>query len=125
MKEFSDGSPISIHLCGNATHHFKFLKDNLNVYSFDTGFPVDFEKIRRKLGPDVQISGGPTIMLVKDGPLEAIAEEVKRICQSGIMEGGRFVLIAANNLAPGTPIENIETLYEAGKTYGVYKENQA
>ena len=36
------------------------------------------------------------------------------------MEGGRFILIAANNLAPCTPIENTEVLYEAGKIYGVY-----
>lgn len=118
--EFSDGGPTSIHLCGNATHHFKFLKDNLNVHSFDTGFPVDFRKIRQELGPEVQISGGPTVMLVKDGSAEAIEKEVKRICGSGIMEGGRFVLIAANNLAPCTPVENIEALYKAGKMYGVY-----
>lgn len=124
VEEFSDGSPVSIHLCGNATHQFKFLKDNLNIYSFDTGFPVDFEKMRRELGPEVQISGGPTAMLLKDGSAEVIREEVKRICESGIMEGGRFILIAANNLAPCTPIENIEAMYNAGKTYGVYKENQ-
>ena len=120
VEEFSDGGPISIHLCGDATHHFKFLKENLKVYSFDTGFPVDFSKVRQELGPDVQIGGGPTVMLLKDGSPETIREEVKRICTSGIMEGGRFILIAANNLAPCTPIENIEALYEAGKEFGRY-----
>lgn len=120
FDEFSDGSPASIHLCGDATRHFKFLRDHLNVQSFDTGFPVDFGKMRQELGPNVQINGGPTIMLLKDGKPEQIRKEVKRICESGIMEGGRFVLREANNLAPCTPIENIEAMYAAGKLYGRY-----
>ncbi|MDP2989202.1 MAG: uroporphyrinogen decarboxylase family protein [Kiritimatiellota bacterium] len=120
VEEFSDGSPVSIHLCGDATRHFKFLRDRLNVQTFDTGFPVDFAWLRQELGPDVQINGGPTIMLLKDGKPEQIRKEVKRICASGIMKGGRFVLREANNMAPCTPIENVEAMYAAGKEYGRY-----
>jgi len=36
------------------------------------------------------------------------------------MDGGRFVLREGNNLAPCTPLENIEAMYEAGKLYGRY-----
>ena len=117
---FSDGSGGGIHLCGDATHHFKLLADTFNVKSFDTGFPVDHGALRRELGPDIGISGGPTIMVIKDGPPEAIVAETKRICESGVMEGRKFTLIAANNLAPCTPIENIVTFYEAGKRFGKY-----
>lgn len=120
VEEFSDGSPIGIHLCGDATRHFKFLKDNLNVRSFDTGFPVDFGKLRRELGPEVQIQGGPTIMLLKDGTPQEVRQDVKRICESGIMEGGKFVLREGNNMAPCTPVENVAAMYEAGKEYGRY-----
>ncbi|MPN50899.1 hypothetical protein SDC9_198539 [bioreactor metagenome] len=119
--EFSDGRGINIHLCGNATHHFPYLKEEFHAKSFDTGFPVDHGRLRRELGPEVQISGGPTIMLVKEGPPEEIDAEVRRICESGVMDGGKFILIAANNLAPCTPVEHIEALYEAGKKYGVIK----
>ncbi len=119
--EFSDGSGISIHLCGNATHHFPYLKEEFHAKSFDTGFPVDHGRLRRELGPEVQIFGGPTIMLVKEGSLEKIDAEVRRICESGVLDGGKFVLIAANNLAPNTPVENIKALYGAGKKYGVLK----
>jgi uroporphyrinogen-III decarboxylase len=59
-------------------------------------------------------------MLLKDGRPEEIRKEVKRICESGIMRGGRFVLREANNLAPGTPVENIEAMYAAGREYGRY-----
>ena len=118
FNEFYDGNGCNIHLCGDATHHFKFLADTFNVKAFNTGFPVDHGWLRKQLGPDIQIDGGPTIMLVKDGTPEQIETEVKRICESGVMEGGKFVLIAANNLAPCTPVENIRALYDAGKKYG-------
>jgi len=121
VEEFSDGGHIKIHFCGDATHLFKFLKEELNVYSFDTGFPVDFGKLRKELGPEVEIYGGPNIMLLKDGPATAIKSEVERICKSGIMEGRRFVLREGNNLAPCTPIEHIEAMYETGKEFGYYE----
>jgi len=118
FDEFHDGSGSFVHLCGDATRHFKLLAAEFNVKSFDTGFPVDHGWLRKELGPEIEISGGPTVVLLKDGTAGQIAAETKRICRSGVMEGGRFVLIAANNLAPCTPVENIAAFYEAGKKYG-------
>ena len=120
FDEFSDGSDASIHLCGDATRHFKFLRDNLGIRAFDTGFPVDHGRLRRELGPDVTINGGPTVMLLKDGSCGEIVSDVRRICESGVMDGGRFVMIVANNMAPQTPVENIKVMYEATKLYGRY-----
>lgn len=120
LEAFSDGGPTSIHLCGDATHHFRFLRDRLRVMSFDTGFPVDFGALRRDLGPDVEIRGGPTVMLLQRGSPSAIREDVRRVCSSGVMEGGRFVLREANNMAPCTPIENVVAFYEAAKEFGRY-----
>lgn len=120
FAEFSTGSPASMHLCGAATQHFAFLKDAFNVKAFDTGFPVDHGALREELGEDVLIYGGPTVMELKDGSPASIRQEVARICQSGVMRGGRFVLIAANNLAPRTPVENIQAMYEAAKEFGSY-----
>jgi len=97
------------------------MRDRLRVRSFDTGFPVDHGALRRELGGDVEICGGPDVMTVKDGPVSRIRESVKRVCRSGVMEGGRFVLIAANNLAPCTPVEHVAALYEAARVYGRYE----
>ena len=120
LEAFSDGGRTSVHMCGDATRFFRFLRDHLNVYSFDTGFPVDHGWLRKELGPEVQIFGGPPVMLVKDGPISAIRDQVRDICASGIMEGGKFILIAANNLAPCTPVEHIVGLYDAAKEFGRY-----
>ena len=121
VEEFSDGGRIGVHLCGDATRFFRFMRDHLNVYRFDTGFPVDHGQVRREVGPEVEIAGGPPVMQIKDGPVSAIRKAVRDICGSGIMEGGRFVLIAANNMAPCTPVEHVTALYDAAKAFGRYQ----
>lgn len=120
--EFTGEGGVFVHLCGDATRHFRFMKEIFNVTAFDTGFPVDHGWLRQELGTEVLIYGGPTVMVIKDGRRQEIESEVLRICRSGVMEGGRFILIAANNLAPCTPVENVVAMYEAAKMYGVYGE---
>ena len=54
----------------------------------------------------------------------ATPAEVKANCReilgSGVTEGGKFILREGNNLAPGTPEENVAAMYEAAKEYGTY-----
>lgn len=118
-------TPRSIHLCGDATRHFRTLRDELNIQSFDTGFPVDFGPLRRELGPKVRIQGGPKVdFLIRATPGE-VRGEVKRILQSGVLDGGMFVLREGNNLAPGTPLENTEAMYHAGREFGILTGGKA
>ncbi len=114
-------APISIHLCGDAQRHFLFLRDYLKVRSFDTGYPVDLGRARRELGPEVELLGGPSAPLLHHGSPQEVREEVLRILHSGVMEGGQFILREGNNLAPGTPLENLRVMYEVGKEYGRYR----
>jgi hypothetical protein len=104
---------LSMHLCGDASRFFPLLHEKLGVTYFDTGFPIDFGKVRRELGPEV-------IMLLREGPPEAIRAEIARICGTGIMDGGRFILREANNLAPLTSLEHTSAFYEAAKEFGKY-----
>ncbi|MBI4532296.1 MAG: hypothetical protein HY709_12335 [Candidatus Latescibacteria bacterium] len=120
VETFSEEGPNAIHLCGDSTRHFRFLRDRLNIQSFDTGYPVDFARLRLDLGPDVEIKGGPSTVLLQTASPEEVHREVRRILTSGITEGGRFILREGNNLPPGVPLENIWAMYEAGKEYGCY-----
>ena len=113
-----EGRPRGIHLCGDSTRHFSTLRDELNMRTFDTGFPVDFAAVRRELGPGVRIQGGPHVNFLMRATSAEVREEVRRILQSGVLEGGMFVLREGNNLAPGTPLENTEALYHAGREFG-------
>lgn len=112
--------PIGIHLCGDVQRLLVFLRDNLNVRSFDTGFPIDLGRARRDLGVDVELLGGPSVPLLYSSTPENVREETIRILQSGVMEGGKFILREGNNLAPGTPLENLWAMYLTGKEFGRY-----
>ena len=120
-QQLTTAKQIGIHLCGNASRHFKLLRDELGTYSFDTGFPIDFAWVRRELGPQVQILGGPRAPLMYGGTPDEVTGEASRILKSGIMEGGRFVLREGNALAPGTPMSNLAALYHAAREFGVYR----
>ena len=120
VETFGRRGPNSIHLCGDATHHFPMIRDELNVMAFDTGYPVDHGKLRGMLGRKVTIHGGPAVELLRAGSAETVAAETRRILESGVMRGGRFILREGNNLAPGTPPANVKAMYEACKRYGRY-----
>ena len=111
----SPGFKAGMHLCGDATHHFKFLRDNLNVYHFDTGYPVKHGELVKSLGPDVEISGGPTVGLLLYGTPDEIKTETKRILNEVMPHTRRFILRDANNLPPLVPEANIAAMYEVAK----------
>jgi Uroporphyrinogen decarboxylase (URO-D) len=120
----SDTTPASkrrsIHLCGDVMRHMPALHDKLGVVSFDTGFPVDYGRVRRELGPDVEISGGPHVALLRNGTSFDCAKRTKEILQSGIKEGGRFILQEGNNLPPCCPMDNLKAVYETCLEFGGY-----
>ena len=120
VDTFGYGEKVSMHLCGNDMQHFGGLTRELNIGMFDTGFPVDFDKIRQDVGDDVLICGGPTIMTVKDGTPADIRSEVQRILSTQVAKKGNFIMIAANNMAPCTPVENVQAMYEAVHAFGTY-----
>ncbi|MBC7321119.1 hypothetical protein H5T89_10810, partial [bacterium] len=120
IDTFSKGGPNSIHLCGKASHHFETIRRELNVMDFDTGYPTDLGKMRKILGPEVTLRGNINPMVLLEGPTYRIEEEVVKLLQSGVMEGGKFLLCDGNNVAPCTPIEHLRTMYETGKRYGRY-----
>ncbi len=109
-----------IHLCGDATRHFPTIHEELGVTSFDTGFPVDFTWLRKTLGPDVEISGGPEVGLLVSGTPDQVYARSKQILTSGIMEGGRFIFREGNNLPPNVPWANLAAMYKAVVDFGKY-----
>jgi len=113
-------SSKSIHLCGDATRHFKTIKNELNVKNFDTGFPVKHGELVKELGQDVTIQGGPHIELLRTGKENEIDNEVKRIIEEVKDHTKKFVLRDGNNIAPYTPLSNLKVMYEACKKYGNY-----
>ena len=110
----------NVHLCGDATRHFKTLRDELNIYCFDTGFPVNHRKLCEELGEEVTIQGGPRAQLIREGPPEAIDREAKRIIEEVKPVSKKFIFRDGNDIPPYTPLSHIQALYDACKKYGRY-----
>ena len=112
--------PHSMHLCGNVQRHFPTLIKELNVRSFDTGYPIDFTTLRDDIGEGVEIQGGVKVSDLLMGTPESVSDLTRTILESGIMRGGKFIIKEANDLAPGVPLANMQAMYAAVKKYGIY-----
>jgi uroporphyrinogen-III decarboxylase len=109
--------PHSIHLCGNVQRHLPILIDELNIRSFDTGFPIDFNTLRDQVGEEVEIQGGVPVGLLMNGTPSEVAQKTRQILGSGITRGGRFILKEANALAPCVPLANMHAMYETNRAW--------
>lgn len=118
--QLAPNAPAWVHLCGDATHLFKTIRDELGAVEFDTGYPVDFAKLRNELGPDVTISGGPPVDLFMRASPELLLARTREILACGIRTGGRFILQEGNNLPPGTPEAHVTQFYELARQLGAY-----
>lgn len=119
ISELTTGEkPNMMHLCGNAAHLFKTLRDELNVNEFDTGFPIHHGELLRELGPEVIIHGGPTSQLLLGGTREEVVRETKRILSEVKDKSRKFIIKEANNLCPCTPPGNILAMYETVQEFG-------
>jgi uroporphyrinogen-III decarboxylase len=112
--------PHSMHLCGNVQRHLPTLVKELNIKSFDTGYPINFKSLRGEIGEDVEIQGGiPVVELLKGSPAE-VYQRAEAILRSGIRQGGKFIMKEANNLPPCVPLENLQAMYSATRQAGVF-----
>lgn len=116
-----EGTQTGIHLCGDSTRYMPMLRDELDCGWFDTGFPVNFAQFSKDIGNKVIWQGGPHISLLLSGTPGEIDCEVKRILAEVMPNTRRFVLRDGNDIAPHTPIENIEAMVHAGRKYGVFQ----
>jgi uroporphyrinogen-III decarboxylase len=115
------GGPFQMHLCGNVQRHFPQIIHALNVNHFDTGFPINFETLRDKIGETIHINGGVRVDILLSGTSAQVREETRRILQSGVTRGGKFIMKEANNLPPNVPLENLWAMYETTREFGVYQ----
>jgi hypothetical protein len=116
---FATARGRGMHLCGSVQHLLPLIARQLGIEWFDTGFPVDFGRLRRELGPEITVSGGPHAALFTRGNTpETMAERTREILTSGILQGGRFVLQEGNNLPPTADLEVCRAFCAAGMEYG-------
>lgn len=120
LAEFSKGGPNSIHLCGSVQRFLPLLQRELNIQTFDLGFPTDLGRARRELGPQALLRGNLHPQMLRDGPVSMIRKQAEEILRSGVREGRRYIFCEGNNVAPQTPLEHLRAAYETARAVGGY-----
>jgi uroporphyrinogen decarboxylase len=81
---------------------------------------MDTSVLGREYGNHLTFWGGiDTQRVLPKGTTTEVKDEVKRRI-GDLAPGGGYVLAAVHNLQPDVPLENILSMYDAAKEYGVY-----
>ncbi len=114
---------VWLHSCGSV---YRLLPDIIDL-GVDIINPVqvaakdmDTSVLGREYGNHLTFWGGiDTQRVLPKGTTTEVKDEVKRRI-GDLAPGGGYVLAAVHNLQPDVPLENILSMYDAAKEYGVY-----
>lgn len=111
---------VSLHMCGNTDHLLRYFVEDLRIHEFQGfGWQVDKEKVASIMGGKVVLLGNINPLTILNGTQEQVKEETRRAIEIfGPCKG--YIVQDGNNIAPGSPIENINAMYEAAVEYGRY-----
>jgi hypothetical protein len=116
----STGGKVQAHNCGRADHLLKFWKDDVRVDRY-IGFSylTNKQALKDVMGSTVFLMGGIDTVKLHDGTPREVTEdcrlnlEIFKDCRS-------FVMMDGHNVAPGTPVENLNAMTEAAEKYGSF-----
>jgi uroporphyrinogen-III decarboxylase len=118
--------PRALHMCGKIDHLLDILRDELKITHLNGfGFPADRHLLAEKLGGRVVMRGGPSPILLRDGPPEAILAECVDYLHT-VGHNGGYILGEGGGGAPGTPVAHYALMVRAaeeaaGQAFGTRK----
>ena len=125
LKKLSDhihnkGLKVMAHNCGKADHLLQYWMDEIRIDRY-IGFSylTDKQKIRDLLGGRAAIIGGIDTANLNDGTPETVQEDARKVLEI-LKEVPGFALMDGHNVAPGTPVENLNAVTEAARQYGSF-----
>lgn len=100
----------SLHMCGKIDHLLQSLRDDLCIdYLNGFGFCDDIDLLEKEFGSRVALKGGPSPMLMQNGPIEEIkSKREEYLSKLGCHNG--FILSVGGDSVPGTPYEHYRML---------------
>lgn len=115
IKE-ATGKPVSLHICGQATHILPFMKTSgADVLELDHA--VSMAEACRLVGPEIALWGNldPVAVLARGTPAGVRNEAGKVIAAASHAGHRRLVLSSGCTLAVATPAANIDALISAAR----------
>ncbi|MDW7760623.1 MAG: uroporphyrinogen decarboxylase family protein [Acidobacteriota bacterium] len=108
------------HMCGKSDHLLEIFRDSLDIHEFQGfGWAVDLDRIREVMSGRIVLYGNVDPRIILSGTPAEVMEASRKVIEK-LAPGGGFVLQDGNNVAPGSPIENINAMMKAAESYGRY-----
>jgi uroporphyrinogen-III decarboxylase len=108
--------PFGIHHCGSIDEVLAGYAKIKNLSFLEVGFGSDVAKTRQVLGPDVAINARIDPVLMKNGSVEEVVAEAKKLIDQG--RPYHNFSIDTVGLSNGTPDENIKAARRTAMEYG-------
>jgi len=110
----------SMHMCGHTNHLLEMFTNLLKINEYQGfGWEVDLDRIADIMGGKVVLLGNVNPLVISNGTPDDVKQATRLVieklapCKGIIIQDG-------NNIAPGSPVENINAMMEAAEEFGRY-----
>jgi hypothetical protein len=108
----------SLHMCGRTDHLLETFAEDLRIHEYQGfGWQVDLDRIAEIMGGRVVLIGNVSPIAIWSGTPAEVRAAARRVIERLGPLGG-LILQDGNNVAPGSPIENIDAMHEAAVECG-------
>jgi uroporphyrinogen-III decarboxylase len=110
----------SLHMCGQTTHLLEIFANELQINEFQGfGWNVDLDRISAVMGGKVVLLGNVDPRIIAHGTPEQVKAATHQVIEKLSPYRG-LIIQDGNNIAPESPVENINAMMEAAEEYGKY-----
>jgi uroporphyrinogen-III decarboxylase len=107
-------------MCGHTNHLLEIFTYQLKINEYQGfGWQVDLDKIGDIMGGKVVLLGNVNPLLVSDGTPDEVKRATRLVIEKLAPYKG-LIIQDGNNIAPGSPVENINAMMAAAEEFGQY-----
>jgi uroporphyrinogen decarboxylase len=110
---------VSLHMCGHTNHLLRIFADEVRINEYQGfGWEVDLDLIGQIMGGRVVLDGNVSPLVIANGTPEEVKAETRRVLEKLAPYGG-LIIQDGNNIAPGSPVHNINAMMTAAEEYAL------
>lgn len=115
------GLRILAHNCGRADHLVPFIASKLKPDEYwGFSYLTDRDLIKKNMAGRMVLCGGVSPITIHDGTPEDVEKETRELIEKFASSKG-YIVMDGNNIAPGSPLANINAMHHAAERYGRFR----
>jgi uroporphyrinogen decarboxylase len=110
----------SMHMCGHTNHLLEVFTNQLKINEYQGfGWEVDLDRIAEIMGGKVVLLGNVNPLIISNGTPQEVKQATRQVIEKLAPLKG-LIIQDGNNIAPGSPVENINAMMNAAEEFGRY-----